>query len=456
MQRSRSLAAAAAVVVVAGGTVAAVTVSAGTSSVATSTPHLAPSAWRGLVGPPRTTVALGQRVIVLLSAPSLADRVRLAGGSATDVQERRWTATVLAGQEQFLAKIAAKGVIARPDLRFTRVVNGFSAIADPRAVALLERSPDVKGVFPVRAAYPAALEETAVPSSTLPSGLAAYRGRGVTVALLDTAVDPATPYLHGRVLPGADLVEGGAAARYDRPPGGSRLEAHGTETAGIVAGLGAPGRPQGLASDVTVLPIRVAGWQRDLSGRWALYARTDQVIAGLERAVDPNRDGDAHDAARITLVPLAEPFAAFADGPLAHAASGAVDLDSLVVVPAGNDGPGGPAFGSIAGPGGAPAALTVGAVDLAPPVARVSANVRAGLHTLLQRPLPLLTSDAPGRTVDAATRGGGRHVESGVLRPGRGEPRRGLRRRRAGRVASEEGCCSCSPRRRCGDSARGR
>ena len=46
------------------------------------------------------------------------------------------------------------------------------------------------------------------------------------------------------------------------------------------------------------------------------------MIAGLERAVDPNRDGDAHDAARIALVPLAEPFAAFADGPLAHAASG--------------------------------------------------------------------------------------------------------------------------------------
>ena len=64
--------------------------------------------------------------------------------------------------------------------------------------------------------------------------------------------------------------------------------------------------------------------------------------AGLERAVDPNGDGDAHDAARIALVPLAEPFAAFADGPLARAVQGALRLDTLVVVAAGNDGPAGP------------------------------------------------------------------------------------------------------------------
>ena len=456
MQLSRSFAAAAVAAVVVGGTIAAVTVPEGSPGIGTSTPPLAPSEWRGLVGAQRTTISLGQRVIVLLAAPSLADHVRLAGGSATDVQERRWTSAVLAGQEQFLAKIASKGVIARPALRFTRVVNGFSAIADPRAVALLERSPDVRGVFPVRAAYPAALSETAATGSALPSGLVGYRGRGVTVALLDTAVDPASPFLHGRVLPGFDLVDGGAAARYDQRPGGGRLETHGTETAGIVAGLGAPGRPQGLASEVTVLPIRVAGWQRDLSGRWAQYARTDQVIAGLERAVDPNRDGDAHDAARISLVPLAEPFAAFADGPLADASSGAADLDSLVVVPAGNDGPGGPAFGSVAGPGGAPAAITVGAADLAPPVARVSASIRTGLRTLLYRPLPLLTSTVPTResTLRLVAVAARRHERSSTRKARAGSRaaqsssrRRHRRGRWSGWRAARERppCCSAAP-----------
>ena len=70
-----------------------------------------------------------------------------------------------------------------------------------------------------------------------------------------------------------------------------------------------------VAAGAAVLPIRVAGWQPDASGTSAVYARSDQVIAGLDRAVDPNGDGDAHDAARIALVALSEPFAGFTDGP---------------------------------------------------------------------------------------------------------------------------------------------
>jgi hypothetical protein len=356
----------------------------------------AASAWRGLVGTPRPEVALGQRVIVVLKTASLADRVRLAGGLATEEQERRWTAAALASQQQFLSELAAQGIVAKPDLQFTRVVNGFSAVADPSAVVLLERSPRVAGVFPVRAAFPTGVAESPAGfAASSPAGLAAYRGAGVTVALLDTAVDPATPFLHGRVLAGFDVIAGGPAARYDQKPGGNRLETHGTTTAGIVAGLGRPGRPSGVAPDVSVLPIRVAGWQRDAAGKWSIYGRTDQLIAGLERAVDPNRDGDAHDAARITLIPLSEPFSAFPEDPLSQAVTGAVTLDSLVVVPAGNDGPGGPGFGAIGGPGGAPAALTVGAADLRPAAKRVQVSVRAGLSMLLHRPLELLTSTEP-------------------------------------------------------------
>jgi minor extracellular serine protease Vpr len=360
------------------------------------------AAWRGLVGTPRPPVALGQRVTVLLKAPSLADRVRQAGGLATNAAERRWTAMALASQQQFLAELAAQGVEARPDLQFTRVVNGFSAVADPSAVVLLERSPRVAGVYPVRAAFPAAMAQTSDVTAPLPAAPAGYRGTGITVALLDTAVDPATPYLHGRVSPGFDVLAGGAAARYDQRPGGDRLETHGTATAGIVAGLGRPGAPVGVAPDVNVLPIRVAGWQRDAAGRWSIHGRTDQVIAGLERAVDPNRNGDAHDAARVTLIPLSEPFSAFPDNALSRAVAGAVALDSLVVVPAGNDGPGGPGFGSIGGPGGAPDALTVGAADLRPTVSRVSVSFRAGLRVLLDRELELLTASGPdaGGTFD--------------------------------------------------------
>ena len=112
-------------------------------------------------------------------------------------------------------------------------------------------------------------------------------------------------------------------------------------------------------------------------------------------AVDPNGNGDAHDAARIALVRRRRAVRAFADGPLALAAAGAAALDTLVVAPAGNDGPAGPAFGSIGGPGGAPAALTVGAADLRRETATVRVVVRSGLGVLLDRELPLAGAAAP-------------------------------------------------------------
>jgi hypothetical protein len=151
-----------------------------------------------------------------------------------------------------------------------------------------------------------------------------------------------------------------------------------------------------------VLPIRVAGWQRDASAQWSVYGRTDQVLAGLDRAVDPNADGDAHDAARVALVALAEPFAAFADGPLARAAEGALRLDTLVVAAAGNDGPSGPSYGSISGPGGAGSALTVGAADLRARYAEARVVVRAGLSVELDQVVPLAAPTFPRKTVDSA------------------------------------------------------
>src|SRR5439155_9927599 len=187
-----------------------------------------------------------------------------------------------------------------------------------------------------------------------------------------------------------DVVGNGPDARAHTKPHDTRqVEAHGTETAGILVGAGGPSGLTGVAPGATVLPLRVAGWQRGARGDWQIYGRTDQIIAGLERAVDPNGDGDAHDAARLALVDLAEPFAAFADDPLARAAGGAARPDTLVIAPAGNDGPAGPAFGSISGPAGASSVVAVGAADLRPKAEGVRRGVRSGLTVLLARVVPL-------------------------------------------------------------------
>ena len=192
------------------------------------------------------------------------------------------------------------------------------------------------------------------------------------------------------MLEGIDVLDpDGRALARSNPRDASQVEQHGTQMAGLLVGRGGPNELHGAAPGASVLPIRTAGWQPTAAGGFAVYGRTDQLLAGLERAVDPDADGSALDAARIAVVGVVEPFAAFSDGPLARAVSGAVRLDTLVVAPVGNEGPAGPGYGSVGGPGGAPAALTVGAADGRVSVSSARVVVRAGLRILLDRELPL-------------------------------------------------------------------
>jgi hypothetical protein len=359
--------------------------------------------WAGLVGGEPAEVELGLRSIVVLKAPSLADRVRRAGGLADDRQERRWVRSAASAQKILVSRMTIQGARVQPELSFTHVINGFSATLEPRSRAALERSDDVAGVYPVRAAFPAAVSSRfrTAPAAVSPAvSLPGFDGAGVTVALLDTGVDSSQPALRRGLLAGTDVVgDSPGANAAARPDDSSQLEHHGTEEAGIVAGSANVGGVQGVAPGASVLPIRVAGWQRNASGGWAVYARTDQIIAGLERAVDPNGDGDAHDAARVALVGVAARFDSFGDGPLARAAAGALALDTLVVAPAGNDGPKGPGYGSISAPGGAPAALTVAAADTRPGEQRARLVIQAGLDLIVDRPVPLTGLLAPSRPV---------------------------------------------------------
>jgi subtilisin family serine protease len=362
------------------------------------------AAWRGFVDGERSPVALGQRMIVVLRNPSLADRVAEAGGRATESEMRRWTAAALAGQNQIAARLSREGIQLVPDFVYTRTLNGFAAPIDARALALLERDRDVAGVYPVRAAYPASLSAAQLHGPAFAAGagrraelsIPGFSGRGVTIALLDTGVDITHPFVRGQLLEGIDLLDPeGRAIAHPHPSDVTRLERHGTQMAGLLAGRGGPAGIRGVAPAVSILPVRIAGWQPNAEGGYAVYGRTDQLLAGLERAVDPDGDGDVVDAARVAVVGVIEPFASFDDGPVARAVEGATRLDTLVVVPAGNEGPAGPGFGSIGGPGGAPSALTVAAADLRLETENVRVVVRAGLHTLLNQELPLAGAAVP-------------------------------------------------------------
>ncbi|WP_240982057.1 MULTISPECIES: S8 family serine peptidase [unclassified Streptomyces] len=76
-------------------------------------------------------------------------------------------------------------------------------------------------------------------------------GRGITVAVIDSGVDPDTPSLKGKVLKGWDASESNGDETND-------YRGHGTSIAELIVGSGAQGGIRGLAPDARVIPYRVS------------------------------------------------------------------------------------------------------------------------------------------------------------------------------------------------------
>ncbi|MDF0373312.1 type VII secretion-associated serine protease mycosin [Streptomyces sp. KA12] len=114
------------------------------------------------------------------------------------------------------------------------------------------------------------------------------RGKGITVAVLDTGVDDEHPDLAGQVLPGKDLI-GFGAERGDRS-----WALHGTAMAGIIAGRGnGPGRGDGVlgvAPEAKILPVRVILESGDPSRSKARESRGTALADGIRWATDHGAD----------------------------------------------------------------------------------------------------------------------------------------------------------------------
>ncbi|HKT05454.1 MAG TPA: S8 family serine peptidase, partial [Rugosimonospora sp.] len=76
------------------------------------------------------------------------------------------------------------------------------------------------------------------------------RGKGVTVAIVDSGVDASLPQLSGRVTVGADIVTGTGRADTD-------CLGTGTAMASLIIAQGGAGDLNGTAPDATVMPVRV-------------------------------------------------------------------------------------------------------------------------------------------------------------------------------------------------------
>jgi len=114
------------------------------------------------------------------------------------------------------------------------------------------------------------------------------KGRGITVAVLDTGVEADHPDLVGNVLQGKDMIGFGAKE-------GDRAWArHGTAMAGIIAAHGhGPGDADGvmgIAPEAKILPVRVILEDGDTARGKARSTRGNALAEGIRWAADHGAD----------------------------------------------------------------------------------------------------------------------------------------------------------------------
>ncbi|MEV0809424.1 S8 family serine peptidase [Micromonospora sp. NPDC050200] len=141
------------------------------------------------------------------------------------------------------------------------------------------------------------------------SAWARSRGRGVSVAVLDSGVDASAPALSGRVLAGFDVTGNGRRGDQD-------CQGHGTALAAIIAARPSSGRGLvGIAPEANILPIR-------LNTRGGT-ANPAEIVEGLRRA--------SADGAKVVVIGVP---ADLTDARIQDAVRLATLHDAVVVTPA--------------------------------------------------------------------------------------------------------------------------
>ncbi len=213
--------------------------------------------------------------------------------------------------------------------------------------------------------------DASVPQVGAPTAWAdGYDGKGVTVAVLDTGIDPNHPDVAGQIVGTKNFSTSATTADKN---------GHGTHVASTVAGLGTAsgGKRKGVAPGARLLIGKVL----NDSGAGAYSA----IIAGMEW-------GAAN--AKVVSMSLGGDYSDGTD-PLSQAVNNlTASTGALFVIAAGNNGP---ATGTIGTPGAADAALTVGAVDKSDALANFSSRGPRWLDYAVK---PEIT--APGVAIVAA------------------------------------------------------
>lgn len=292
----------------------------------------------------------GERVLVRLPRPALGELPDIASLDAA--ARKAYVASLEREAIALRSALGARGVELTDVATFERAWHGFAATVSSSDVARLG-SLGVR-TRPVRRFYPATSEPVVIGDArpALPAAPAAERQPIAVLAGGVSSLDP-----------GYDAVERDRdPAPTDDPRHSGRSETSGDVLGRMVATLG-----EG------VYPIRVAAL-RAAPGGVEEFGMTDELLAGIEHAVDPDGDGDTADHLPVALIGVNSPYAGFAGAPEAEAIAGAAKLGTLFVAPAGNEGPAGGPLGTLGSPG-ASAGLTVGALTPRGAVGRAELRV---------------------------------------------------------------------------------
>ena len=100
-------------------------------------------------------------------------------------------------------------------------------------------------------------------------------GKGITVAVIDSGVNPETKSLRGQMLPGVDV---GAGSANDDSVG------HGTSMAELIAGSGDGGSLKGIAPGAKIIPIRTSG-NAELAKKGDLAAKAIRAAADSDAQI---------------------------------------------------------------------------------------------------------------------------------------------------------------------------
>ncbi len=218
--------------------------------------------------------------------------------------------------------------------------NGFAANLNAGQIQALSRMPMVRSIeldLEVRALLSTATQWTGVQQAQTDYGV---DGRGVTVAIIDTGIDASHVDLDGgKVVAFRDEVNGRTEPYDDH--------GHGTHVASIAAGTG-----EGNAAYAGVAPAASLVGIKVLDGNGS--GTTTDIIGGINWMI---ANKDAYNI-RIANMSLGSSGCSDGTDSLSTAVNNASDAGIVMMVAAGNSGPGTCTIGS---PGAASKAITVGA-----------------------------------------------------------------------------------------------